>query len=359
MRDYGLFGHLATRFSSSPENLATESLHYVLDRSSVATRAFLRYVAQTGPEFADTLLFRTQASGDDSAIPDLVGSDTTGRQVLLIEAKFWAGLTDHQPVTYLRRLPQDTDALLLVLAPAQRFATLWPELVRRCIAAGIAVEQRQQEGEETRVAQVGAQRVLALASWRSVLTFLIRALEVEGQHAPAANVRQLAGLCDRMDAEAFLPLRSEELTADIAARILQYTQLVDEVTERLVAARLVSTKKLRATGAKGWYGRYMFIGPFAALLHFSAWKWRDRRLTPLWLTLYDVREGKWKFGAEAKARLSSLELEDPPRLLQCNDEVAVPLTLPTGVERAVVVELLLGQMREVIGLLSAPASLPP
>lgn len=94
-----LFGYLATRFRSHPENLATESLCYVLRQSPVARQAFTQYIAQPPVWFEQKLVFQAQAAGKDGAIPDLVGTDQEGRKVLIGEAKFWAGLTDNQPVT--------------------------------------------------------------------------------------------------------------------------------------------------------------------------------------------------------------------------------------------------------------------
>ncbi len=93
MQHDSLFGHLASRFSGQTENIATEALNYIINRSSVARRAFLQFAAQADVELPDTLRFQTQAVGDDNAIPDLVGMDSESRQVLLVEAKFWAGLT--------------------------------------------------------------------------------------------------------------------------------------------------------------------------------------------------------------------------------------------------------------------------
>jgi hypothetical protein len=54
----------------------------------------------------------------------------------MIEAKFWAGLTDRQRVHYLRRLEHNR-ALLLFVAPAQRLESLWPELERRVTGANL------------------------------------------------------------------------------------------------------------------------------------------------------------------------------------------------------------------------------
>lgn len=51
-----LFGHLASR-SGHPENVATDALNYILNRSSVARRAFLEYARQADVELPDTLMF--------------------------------------------------------------------------------------------------------------------------------------------------------------------------------------------------------------------------------------------------------------------------------------------------------------
>lgn len=44
---------------------------------------------------------------------------------LLVELKFWAGLTDNQPVAYLKKLPTDCHSALLEVAPARRIESLW------------------------------------------------------------------------------------------------------------------------------------------------------------------------------------------------------------------------------------------
>ena len=97
-----LFGHLADRFVVQRENLATEALAYILSRSQPARLALGQLLFLGGVVIPESLSFRTQAAGEDHAIPDLVGENEQGQQVLIMEAKFWAGLTDAQPVDYLR-----------------------------------------------------------------------------------------------------------------------------------------------------------------------------------------------------------------------------------------------------------------
>ena len=52
---------------------------------------------------------------------------------------------------------------------------------------------------------------------------------------PVEDLWQLFGLCERLDQQAFLPLRSEELTGtETAARYLQFCQIAYDVGEELL-----------------------------------------------------------------------------------------------------------------------------
>lgn len=346
MQHDSLFGHFASR-SGQPENVATEALNYVLNRSSTARSAFLRLLTRSNTELPPDLMFRTQAAGDDNAIPDLVGTDLDSRQVLLVEAKFWAGLTSNQPITYLKRLPADTEGLLLFIAPALRFDTLWAELLWRCRNAGHSVEHSQSEvSEEFKAINVGRTQVLALTSWRAVLAHILRELETRKEHNVASDVRQLQGLCERMDSGAFLPLRSEELTADTGTRVMQYCEIVNEAIEQAKAVGMASTKGLRPTASPGFYGRYFALYGHVCRLQFNADLWGKLRATPVWLGIHELRDKPW-----SKDALESLGREQPSRLLSAGNHLAVPIDLPIGVEKQDVITDVLRQMKEVGELL--------
>ena len=107
-----LLGHLAFNFASHPENLATEALLFVLERSLEARRAMARLLGDCGIEVPESLSYRSQAGSDDGSIPDLVGVDSEGRRPVIVEAKFWAGLTDNQPCGYLKQLPEAAPGIL-------------------------------------------------------------------------------------------------------------------------------------------------------------------------------------------------------------------------------------------------------
>ena len=50
----------------------------------------------------------------------------------MVENKFWAGLTDAQPVGYLDTLPDVVGSALVFIVPRKRVDTIWKELKRRC-----------------------------------------------------------------------------------------------------------------------------------------------------------------------------------------------------------------------------------
>jgi hypothetical protein len=64
-----LFGHLASRFSTHPENLATEAVAFIVNPSAAMREALRRLVARTGIELPQLETFRAQAGDDQGNIP--------------------------------------------------------------------------------------------------------------------------------------------------------------------------------------------------------------------------------------------------------------------------------------------------
>jgi len=352
MPESSLFGHLALKFGAHPENLATEALCYILQGSLTARSAFERLLADLGLETPTDLRFRTQAAGEDDSIPDMVGSDDSGRPVLILEAKFWAGLTGQQPAEYLKRMPSDRPGALVVLAPAQRFVTLWSELLRRCREAGMTVEESTTPTAETRRARLLGKHSMGLISWRALEGVLTSALTTAGEMKMAANVEQLGGLCARMDVDAFLPIRGDEMAATTPQRIYQYTYLVDELVDMAARDNICSKGNLKVTPKRGQYGRYMMMHDAGVYLHTDVRKWYQHCQTPFWLEVYGLAWGGRNLHL-VRQRLASLEHEIPPRLISepGRGTLSIPLYLPIGEDKGRVLDALLGQRREIHSLL--------
>ena len=125
-KDETLLAHLAWMLSSRHEDIAVEALGFIL-RSEAARKVIEEVLKDGGTNVGPIAKFQTQV-GDGKTRPDLVGFDRQDSKCVLIEAKFWAGLTENQPNAYLERL--DSGKALLFVAPPSRVESLWSELRR-------------------------------------------------------------------------------------------------------------------------------------------------------------------------------------------------------------------------------------
>ena len=117
----------------------------------------------------------------------------------------------------------------------------------------------------------------------------------------------------------------------------------------MVDEGVVNLKGLRATPQRTGYARYMAIGDYGCSFQVNHVRWSNFRETPLWFVVHDWSSAKAK---EAKQRLVKLEMEDPSRLIQDGNELAIPIFIPIGVEKADVVKSLIRQIQEVINILA-------
>jgi hypothetical protein len=353
MNQYGLVAHLALRFAPHPENLATESLAFILQGSKTARSAVTRSLNRAGAGLPADLSFRSQVHGEDNAIPDLIGIDNEGRTRLILEAKFWAGLTDNQPLTYLARLPQQVESHLVFVVPARRIESVWSEILRRCQDG-----KRELAGEtsstEYRSIRVGSTSTMAIISWRLLLADIRRSLQDAQEVQSLADVVQLEVLCARMDEQDFLPLRAEELGSDRGLRIMQLCSIVNAVADAGIREKLLGPRPAKKSKyvETGLYGRYVLIHGLESLLNLSCSMWSKYRETPIWLTILD-RDWVWKLRADALAALSELTSASPPRAIVGKYGLYIPLFVPTQVEKHDVEKSLLTQLRLVRDLLAS------
>jgi hypothetical protein len=344
MERSSLLGHLAHRFVSQRENLATEALCYLLSESLSASKSLVMLLNQSGSDLPQTLHFRTQASGDDGAIPDLVGKGPDGRDLLIVEAKFWAGLTEAQPVTYLERLKTFQGSVLAFVVPGQRLELLWDELLRRCRDAHVSPGLEQQIASEMRSMEMNGTTRLVLLSWRLALNTIVQAMESTDEVHLVADARQLQGLCAREDADAFLPLTSEEMTGNFGRRIIQFGHIVDDAVAKLIEIGMADTKGLRASSGNGWYGRYVRLVGVGCMLYFSADGWGTLTHTPIW---FRVTGPEWKPIPHLQDLLYRVKDRLQAQLYAATDfppGVDIPIRLPLQVERGQVFQAVMAQL---------------
>lgn len=341
-----LFGHIASRLSNKTENLATEALGYVLRGSLVARDALQSLLSQSGLPITGMLTYMNQFSGKDQAQPDIVGLDDQGEQRLVVEAKFWAGLTDHQPITYLGRLPKDGGVLLFV-APAARLDLLWGELLRRCADAGKLGIAKELDTQTVRRYTIADGTHLALVSWRALLDYLMGRVEAAGDRKTLGDIEQLQGLCEHMDSTAFLPLTSEEITdTQHYKRVLQFNDLIDELVPALINRGVADTNKLTAVSKKGIYGRYLRFHGYGAYLSCDLSRWTTLALTPFWLTFGQSFEGRCP--KEVREALAPLAALSSPRVFIVDKDLpTIPLFVSPGLTKDEVKAEVLAQLEDI------------
>ena len=329
---------LASPFRGRTEDIAVEALGHILSTSEAA-RATLSDVVDTGgAQVGPIVRMRTQVTGKKSARPDLAGFDESGLERVLIEAKFAAGLTENQPVAYLKgqwlRLA-GVDVWFgihfdrWVRSPT---ALLWlwfrRELLQARRETGIALEPlRSRKPQELfdddeggllvpvpLPLKVGSDALGAtVTAWRDSLALGAELSDVERRKYEAMlepvldamvarleEVRQLLrGTSRRRDTKrngAVTPARrsgrasaaaAAGMRKDFPRRVGSLRRLVDDATDRGRGEGWADTSGFRATSQRSGCGRYLRLGRVArAEVWFGIqfWGWLQRPPTPLWLS---------------------------------------------------------------------------
>ena len=330
-----LLAHVAWKFTGQTETLATEALGYILSRSVAAREALREMLRAGGADVAPLARVATEVIGKKDERLDLVAFDEQDSERVLIEVKFWAGLTSKQPEEYLERLPRDGEpAVLLFVAPEQRLVTLWAEICRRAKACCELGTEGSTEGLKS-VMVDGSPRRLMLTSWRRLLAAMSSRAGNDGDSSAERDILQLGALCERQDRDAFLPLRPEEFAPAFPRRMRDMQKLVNDATAQGRRHGFVSTKGLAITSRPHGYGRYLRIGKEDAW--WSAWfgvhygLWVRQKETPLWLAFSN------RHASFVRERLDSQHYG---------------FTLPVGVEYGAVLDSVVEDMKEIADILS-------
>ena len=336
-----LLGYLVPRVASSGEEpAATQALAYVLKASTDVATAFIDTVGRTGlPAFQLGLISAEEQHGNDR--PDLTIRDANGVVRILVENKFWAGLTDAQPLAYLEELPSDASCAVVFVVPHRRMYGLWGELRDKCRRNGVELAA-ESKADNITWARAG-HRTLAITSWKHVLATLEHAAKAEGHTALQQDIVQLRGLTDQMNSDEFLPLREDEVTdVSVARRMINYTGLIEAVASRLVEDGVAERKGLRPSHNYTAVGRYLRLhSKFGLWLGVELEAWRDRGITPIW-SQHDTNSSF--SGVERKIR-QVRNLFDEAQ--EADGWLYIPIRLKTGAERDRVVDDAVRQMRAI------------
>ena len=345
-----LLARLAGKLSNHPETVATEALGHILSVSEGTREALRGFLKPIGTDLPPIGRVQTEATGDEGERPDLSCRDSEGWERVLVECKFWAGLTENQPVTYLERLPDDRASALLVVSPSRRLETLWQELKRRTGGLELHSENR---ATEMRWAEVDNNRRLVLTSWRHLLEKLA---DASGDPGTLNDIRQLQGLAEQQDSEAFLPLRPEQLEPGFPRLMGHLNRLVDRVSSRILQPDQydwAERKRMQKRWEDGPF-QYMAVAGFNTWFGVNFPYWAKYEETPLW---FGFQESAWEHEDDIVRKLGSLCDEDHPRYK--SEEGIIPIHLKVGVEYDEVVDDVVRQLADIARLLQAPVPKEP
>ena len=164
---------------------------------------------------------------------------------------------------------------------------MWPELCERA----------KKEFGVTIISEFGAVRSasiengihhLQLTSWATLLERMAKESRDDNDSDAEGDIRQLRGLTDRMDGDAFLSLSSEDLASESARQMLDVAELVDDATN------IAKEEGIRKHGWGQSHPLENRVRPIRQprwcrnmVRQFTFDGWAGHRDTPLWLSFHE------------------------------------------------------------------------
>ena len=270
--NHTLLSFITRRYVSAREDAATDALGFVLERSKAATKGLSDILHENVPCLPEIVMVKNQVADLDGGIPDLAGFDAAGHAPILIEAKFSAPLTHHQPNTYWQRLPKNSPAALVFLAPKDRLPYLLDELLPRLREIGVETEEVKRTADLIVSKDLANKRmrILILISWDELLGRLIQSADQGSDGQAVFELEQIAGIASR-------EYEATDLSRD--------TVLRDLIREAIYQARRegwVNTDGLSTGGWTEFPGRFFQLAGAYAFLGVNH-EARKETGQPLWL----------------------------------------------------------------------------
>ena len=359
-----VLSHIVTkRFSAEKENIATEVLAFILGSNQSAKKGMMKLLKAIAPTMPD-LVFKTQMQANiilpdvpdlnsktqmkvESIQPDMWGYQGDKPRVY-IENKFWAGLTENQPIAYLKHLSKYTQpSILLVVVPEVREQTVWQELNRRLIKEDVSTIKTEAPPGLVHTAKTSIGPILAITSWTKLLAFL--ELELADEPSARSDLLQLKALCDAEDNDAFAPLSAEEISDQRTPKLLlQLSAAVEGAVKLGTTKEILDTKKLMPQSSTERVGRYIWFNSTPKIfvwvgINFILWKKYGR--TPLWILFYP---NELKKSQAAKLLLEEWSAKNGN--FRHNNEIVIPIDLPTGEDKDEVIRSILDQFKNIIAV---------
>ena len=348
MKKKSLLGEIGLKFISQTENLATESLNFILKKSDLSKKGFVELLNLSDTEFKNSLNFSTQVySNDDNSIPDLIGFDEMSKPRVIIEVKFWASLTKNQPVTYINRLPKDLKSCLYFLVPESRISNIYTEVLNKLNESGIEFKR----GSRNKII-LGENNFIDFISWKQTISYLKKG---NLESSVLSDIDQLEGLCESINMTSFHPISESDIDYLFAKRNIDFCNLVDEVIDFGKSKGLFDTKGLNKGAKKFIYHRYFKLGDINCRLSFNNNYWFNYSSTPIWLEVFGLNND-WNdknVYRKLKSQLNSLENQVPRKLYyDSSNPPRIPIFLKLNSSKELVLENMINQICYVNDILS-------
>lgn len=265
--------------SRQGENVASAGLLYLLQSHDQAREAFLDLLrTASGTPLPPDVRFQGQVGSRDAGVTDISGRHGN-QEYVIVEAKVGAGLGHGQASAYLNRL--SPEGLLVILAPESRLSALFDVACQSCGATRDGAELRARAGG----------RSLAAVSWTAAIKAITDKPLTAALHA---EVDQVRGLYEHLDATEFVPLTSDSVSRNAARQMAALDRVVVEVQVRIDAGKVAGAfyPKKGARLAASWdaAGFGFTLAGNAVWFGRSTGRWlkHAEAETPYWLHLYKL-----------------------------------------------------------------------
>ncbi len=320
-----LLAEFYTRIRGSQEDIASLGIARILNKSSKVREAFSFLLTRINGENFSELRYIGQKVEKDKERPDIVGVDEEGREKVIIETKFWSSFTENQPNKYLKDLTNN--GILMFIVPSQRKRILFTELIRK---TENEFEIKTDSEKYDLIFVKEGNKYILIKTWEEVFNIFKQALIEENNTELISDIDQLIGFYEVVETESFKPLSDEDISPEIARKLVSYYNLVDEIVEGL-GKKLGSEsfKKFKRQPQVYGYHRYFRTDyfDFAVCLKFELWaKEFD---TPFWFYVSKYDGKKWNdLSMKDKKKLESYAIINRLKYIEKDSGVYISLITP-------------------------------
>jgi len=337
-----LLGQFYNRIKGSQEDIASESLTYILKKSISARQTINRIVnSDTGLTFSD-LTFKTQNVGKKLERPDISGINENGKESLLIEAKFWASLTSNQPNEYLNRLGDNS--VLIFLVPSSRIRAIYDEVLNRVRKKFFDIET---DPENLKIKVNQTNKFILIKEWNKVLNAIRLEFSQENNQTLISDIDQIIGFCETIDNNSFQPIIDSDLSPSIPKKINSYYDIVDKVVDEIKnRIKNASTKGLQKTPQKYGYCRYFSIQDYGMGMWLKMDLWSEYADTPFWISIVETRNG-WTSTEKFKRNCEKIEFNLTHKFVEIDNSIYFSLKPKIEETEDVVISNLADQIEQI------------